>query len=171
MANNAHLFRSDDASELEWSEGIEGDFVSHNNLPFAWLLFFNPEHIVLRPIRHGNWTWNEIYLAAPWAEARSLFLERAPHLTTWFQNRIEAADAAAFLENLEADQGHFLILDPQEIIRDQDDKKCASDWKKMLTALQAGIFMPEELSVHGFSFRDTLNRADKRWLKTSIFGG
>lgn len=161
MANRAYLFFIEKPEDVGFPDrNAIRYFDSRHNVPFAWLLFFGPDDIVLKPVHSGGSTWNEIYLVAPWHQAKARFLERCKYLPTWFENRIQPGEAEAFAVHVEDFAGEFLVLDGQEIA--EDEIAYEQNCRAMLLALEAGTFDTRLYSGGGVGFTWIWDEVDRR---------
>lgn len=165
MANRAYLYFVDEKPvQIRTWENDYNDYLdSRHNVPLAWLLFFEPDDLLILPQLEG---WDKVLLTVGWKMARERFERRAFLLTRFFDSDVLAPIQNDFLAALGRLQKPILVLDPYEI----DGLDSPDQWREMLRVVsdESPIQTLETLTQFcGIS----PNLSPQRWrLELQIFG-
>ena len=128
MANRAYLYFQDNRERFDLNRNAVDYLDSRHSVPWAWMLFFGPQDLVLQPSGQG---WDDIFLVTEWEKAQARFEKRIQPLLDYFKDRINWEQLQTFLLVLESRKEAFLVLDPYEM----DHLENPVQWQKILKVL------------------------------------
>jgi hypothetical protein len=120
MANNAFLYTADRPDA--WFHPEEGYDYSRWVIPLAWF-FFRTSDIALADVTawDDSTSWKEVRLSAEKDAAVRWFADRRPLLSALIAGRIEDPVIDRFLATIRGRPGRYLIMDPHEVLGDEED--------------------------------------------------
>jgi hypothetical protein len=115
MANRAYLYPSD--SPEDWEKRDKNYWDSRHYIPMAWLFFYRSKDIHIVPIE----SWHKVTLSSNLEGALQLFRERRPIVERLLGNSFPIQRLLRLTDTLAKSYRPYLILEPSEILQDEDD--------------------------------------------------